>query len=108
MHLAEGASPEQTVLIDAFAGVGGNVIAFARSGRWKEIHAIEIDEAVLRCAQHNASIYEVDHLITWHHGNSFDVLCNELAHVKSQCVIFASPPWGGKAIRPVMHAYLNI
>ena len=38
-----------SVLIDCFSGVGGNTIAFAKSGRWREIHAIERDLPALEC-----------------------------------------------------------
>lgn len=80
-----------------FAGAGGNVIAFAQqSGRWTEIIAIEKDPAVLACAQHNAAVYDVQHLITWVHGDSFEYLEANAAKLDTaKTVVFASPPWGG-------------
>ena len=42
-HVAT-APAERTVLIDAFAGAGGNTIAFARSGRWKQRRMMERTE----------------------------------------------------------------
>jgi trimethylguanosine synthase len=39
-HIAESAPKEKTVIIDAFAGVGGNAIALARSGRWERVFAM--------------------------------------------------------------------
>jgi len=87
-------SPSKTVLIDMFAGAGGNVIAFAMSSRWSHIIAIEKNPAVLACAQHNAFIYGVFSKITWINDDSFSYLSSQpIDH--SATVIFASPPWGG-------------
>lgn len=83
------------MLIDAFAGVGGNAIAFAKSGRWDRIFAIEKDAATLACAKHNAKIYGVEKKIWFIHGDSFTVLRQQLKSVAKDAVIFASPPWGG-------------
>jgi len=95
-HLAEAAPTSKNVLIDCFAGVGGNVIAFALSGRWTRIYAIEKDEEVLACAKHNAEIYGVQDKITWYEGDCFEKLKNELADFGQYSIIFASPPWGGE------------
>ncbi|KAL8884470.1 MAG: hypothetical protein Q9215_007493, partial [Flavoplaca cf. flavocitrina] len=94
-HVAEGAPASKTVLIDCFAGVGGNTIAFARSGRWKRIYAIEKDEDAILCGKHNARLYGVDSLISWFHGDCFDIIKNELKPLDQYSVVFASPPWGG-------------
>lgn len=93
-HLAESTPREKTVVIDAFAGVGGNAIALARSGRWEQVFAIEKDPKTMKCAKHNAKVYEVDKKIVWITGDCFDVIKRRFAG-KSNTVIFASPPWGG-------------
>ncbi|KAK8019391.1 RNA cap guanine-N2 methyltransferase [Apiospora arundinis] len=67
-------SPDKTTLVDLFAGVGANTIAFAQSGIWERIIAVERDAATLACAQHNADLYEVGQYIEWVHGDSFEVL----------------------------------
>jgi trimethylguanosine synthase len=86
----------KTVLIDIFAGAGGNVIAFALSKRWSTIIAIEKDPSVIACAQHNAAIYGVYEQITWVNGDSFSYLESKSSSIdSSKTVIFASPPWGG-------------
>lgn len=95
-HTAEAASANKAILIDCFAGVGGNAIAFAQSERWKRIYAIEKDPRVLACAKHNAEIYGVQKKISWYEGDCFAILRNELAEISSQSIFFASPPWGGK------------
>jgi len=82
------------VIIDAFAGVGGNAIALARSGRWERVFAIEKDPKTLKCAKHNAEIYGVANKIFWLAGDCFEAI-NRFAGQKNT-VIFASPPWGGK------------
>jgi len=101
-HLAAGATPEKTVVIDAFGGVGGNAIAFAASGRWERVIAIEKDNATLACAKHNAKIYGVEHLITWHQGDCFQLIQETLAGLGETAVVFASPPWGGEQLSCVL------
>ncbi|RDA87312.1 hypothetical protein CP532_2645 [Ophiocordyceps camponoti-leonardi (nom. inval.)] len=101
---------DNSVIIDAFAGAGGNTIAFARSKRWKRIIAVEQDAETLACAQHNASIYLEDPSpIIWVLGDSFAFLDaaireNHKLHPDlrlnlCRAVIFASPPWGGPGYR---------
>ncbi|KAF3047248.1 hypothetical protein E8E11_009056 [Didymella keratinophila] len=92
-HIAESAPKEKTVIIDAFAGVGGNAIALARSGRWERVFAIEKDPKTLKCAKHNAEIYGVSNKIFWLAGDCFEAI-SRFAGQKNT-VIFASPPWGG-------------
>ncbi|CEJ95105.1 Putative Trimethylguanosine synthase [[Torrubiella] hemipterigena] len=94
------------VLIDLFAGAGGNSISFAMSERWDRVIAIEKDAATLACAQNNAAVYGVDpSSITWVHGDSFefldkvfnnqDELHEDLRVNLDETMLFASPPWGG-------------
>lgn len=83
------------ILIDAFAGAGGNSIAFAKTGKWKRVYAIEKDPVVLQCAKHNAKIYGVDKQITWFEGDCFQILKNQLRDLAPYSILFASPPWGG-------------
>ncbi|EOA89901.1 uncharacterized protein SETTUDRAFT_127397 [Exserohilum turcica Et28A] len=92
-HIAESAPKEKTVIVDAFAGVGGNAIALARSGRWERVFAIEKDAQTLKCAKHNAEIYGVSNKIFWLNADCFDAV-NRFAGQKN-VVVFASPPWGG-------------
>lgn len=85
-------------MIDAFAGAGGNAIAFAKSGKWKRVYAIEKDPAVLQCAKHNATIYDVQDKITWFLGDCMEILKDQLKELGPYSVVFASPPWGGMSI----------
>ncbi|KIV93195.1 hypothetical protein PV10_04432 [Exophiala mesophila] len=109
-HIADAAPSNKAIIIDAFCGAGGNTIAFALSGKWKRVYAIEKDAATLACAKHNAEIYGVADKITWFHGDCFELLglvdtnpaatVTSLKAIASQYgVIFASPPWGGPGYR---------
>lgn len=98
-HVAEAAPQSKAILIDCFAGVGGNAIAFARSGKWKRVYAIEKDSKALACAKHNAQVYDVQDRISWYEGDCFRILQNELSELVPHSVLFASPPWGGKLNR---------
>ncbi|KAH7034947.1 RNA cap guanine-N2 methyltransferase-domain-containing protein [Microdochium trichocladiopsis] len=83
-EMASTTPPHKRIIIDAFAGVGNNSIAFASAAepgdpdkfRWDRVIAIERDTATLACAQHNASLYgpEVADRITWINGDSFEYL----------------------------------
>lgn len=76
------------VVLDAFCGVGGNSIAFAKVGC--KVLACDIDSEKLKMAQHNASTTSV-------HQNIEFICCNFLELMSSSRVdfIFLSPPWGG-------------
>lgn len=96
-HMAESAPPQKKAIIDAFAGVGGNAIAFAKSGRWEVVFAIEKDPATLKCAKHNAEIYGVSKKIFWIQGDCFGQIKKSFAKNDGgkAFVLFGSPPWGG-------------
>jgi trimethylguanosine synthase len=93
-HISESAPRDKTIIVDAFAGVGGNAIALARSGRWERVFAIEKDPKTLKCAKHNAEIYGVSSKIFWLSGDCFDAISRFSG--QKNVVIFASPPWGGQ------------
>ena len=97
-HVSEAAPASKSILIDAFAGAGGNAIAFAKSGRWKQVYAIEKDPKVLACAKHNAQIYGVESLISWFEGDCFEVIKKDLKEMAEGAIVFASPPWGGMSL----------
>ena len=107
-HIASASSASKAILIDCFAGVGGNVIAFAQSERWKRIYAIEKDPRALACAKHNAEIYGVRDRISWYEGDCFEILKTELVKLGPHSIVFASPPWGGKLFLVRYKASLTI
>ncbi|KAL1383660.1 hypothetical protein HDK64DRAFT_289627 [Phyllosticta capitalensis] len=97
-HVGKAAGSEKTTIIDAFAGVGGNAIAFALSGRWERVFAIEKDPETLKCAKHNAEIYGVANKIWWIQGDCLEIIPKRFPGMK-EAVVFASPPWGGVSYR---------
>ena len=75
-------------IIDAFCGVGGNAIQFAKT--CKRVIAIDIDPVRLACARQNARVYQVEEKITFVLGDF-----TQLAPTLKADVVFLSPPWGG-------------
>lgn len=90
--------PDVSVVIDAFCGVGGNSIGFARSG--KRVVAIDNDASRLAMARHNASLHGVEDRITFVHGNVLEYLESTKKDQKGtieKVAIHFDPPWGGPA-----------
>ncbi|CAK5089695.1 unnamed protein product [Meloidogyne enterolobii] len=102
------------IILDAFAGSGGNSIQFALKGAF--VYAIDIDPVKLRCSARNAQIYGARDRINFICGNFFHI-CKSLIGarkykeenkiVKSSYPyttdlypfaidsVYLSPPWGG-------------
>ncbi|KAL5699101.1 hypothetical protein ACHQM5_030047 [Ranunculus cassubicifolius] len=85
---------ETTVVIDCFAGVGGNSIQFARMGY--HVIAIDIDPRKIELAINNARVYGVEDYIDFIVGDFF-----QLAPSLKGDVAFLSPPWGGPTYRSI-------
>lgn len=79
------------VVLDAFCGVGGNTIQFAK--RFDRVIAVDLDAGRLEMARHNAQIYGLSERIRFIQGDVFSVL-PDLAD-EGIDVVFMSPPWGG-------------
>ena len=79
----------RSVVIDAFAGVGGNAIQFAEAGA--HVVAVELDHGRCCLTRHNAAVYGVSGAVEVLQG---DFLKLELGSLESD-VVFLSPPWGG-------------
>ncbi|KAG5338026.1 Trimethylguanosine synthase [Termitomyces sp. J132] len=85
-------------ILDAFCGVGGNAIAFAKT--CQRVIALDTSPIRLALARHNAQIYGVADRIEF-------ILADYIAFAKAHTtlphrrwkrqidVIFLSPPWGG-------------
>ncbi|KAL2613690.1 hypothetical protein R1flu_025382 [Riccia fluitans] len=76
------------LVVDAFAGVGGNAIQFAL--KKNRVIAIDINPARVELARHNAEIYGVSDRIEFIVGDFF-----LLAPSLKADLVFLSPPWGG-------------
>ncbi|GFP98675.1 trimethylguanosine synthase [Phtheirospermum japonicum] len=80
------------VVIDAFAGVGGNAIQFAKV--CCHVVAVDIDPNKIALAVHNAKIYGVQDYIDFIVGDFF-----QLAPFLKGDVVFLAPPWGGPSYK---------
>ncbi|KAJ3038014.1 Trimethylguanosine synthase [Rhizophlyctis rosea] len=85
-HIAQRCSRD--TIVDAFCGVGGNTIQFAKV--CKKVIAVDIDPIKIRCAQHNARVYGVADKIQFVLGDFM-----KLAPKLKADAVFLSPPWGG-------------
>lgn len=85
-HIAKHCRSAGT-LLDAFAGVGGNSIHFAK---YCDVIAVDIDSEKLRMLKNNAKVYDREAKIA--------CVCGDFLEYKNECevgALFASPPWGG-------------
>lgn len=80
-----------TVILDAFCGVGGNTIQFAKY--FDRVIAVDLDSSRLEMARYNATIYGVADRIQFILGDVFTFL-PELVD-EGIDLVFMSPPWGG-------------
>ncbi len=74
-------------IVDAFCGIGGNALAFAEV--CTHVYTVDLDEARLAMARHNAAVYRRSN-ITFINDDIF----NQMAKFKADA-IFLDPPWGG-------------
>lgn len=72
-------------VIDAFCGVGGNSIQFARVAT---VLAVDNDPVKIAAAKHNSRVYDVS--LDFVVGDSLKLL-----HSMRADIVFLSPPWGG-------------
>ncbi|KAI0741312.1 S-adenosyl-L-methionine-dependent methyltransferase [Daedaleopsis nitida] len=93
------------VILDAFCGVGGNAIAFAKT--CERVIALDISPLRLALARHNAALYGVQDRIEFILCDffSFARTLNQRTRRKID-VVFLSPPWGGPSYltsSPIKH-----
>ncbi|GKA70205.1 trimethylguanosine synthase-like protein isoform X1 [Tanacetum coccineum] len=98
------------VVVDCFAGVGGNSIQFASLGY--HVIAIEIDPRKVKMAKNNAKIYGVENHIDFIVGDFLQLapylkfttpVSFELGNVA-----FLSPPWGGPSYKKTDNFTLDL
>ncbi|KAF8075334.1 RNA cap guanine-N2 methyltransferase-domain-containing protein [Lyophyllum atratum] len=85
-------------ILDAFCGVGGNAIAFAKT--CQRVIALDTSPTRLALARHNAQVYGVADRIEFILSDylSFARTYLALPHTQTKRnidVVFLSPPWGG-------------
>jgi len=76
------------VVLDAFCGVGGMTIGFARTG--KKVIAVDNDRKRLEMAKYNAGIFGVGDKIEFIYGD-----CKVVFSTLVPDTVFLDPPWGG-------------
>lgn len=81
---------KQLVITEMTAGVGGNVINFAKY--FKYVNAFEIDKLRFEYLENNLKVYDILN-VNCYCKNSFDALINE--NNIQQDIVFFDPPWGG-------------
>lgn len=82
---------KSATVVDGFAGIGGNAIAFALAG--KQVVAIDTNERRLAMCRHNAGIYNVADSIEFVHGDFVELA----AKFADAGAVYLDPPWGGPA-----------
>ncbi|TFY77690.1 hypothetical protein EWM64_g6324 [Hericium alpestre] len=84
-----------TTILDAFCGVGGNAIAFAKT--CERVIALDTSATRLALARHNAVIYGVEDRIEFVLADYLDFARSQRSNTKARKidVVFLSPPWGG-------------
>lgn len=78
------------VIIDAFAGAGGNAIQFARF--CTHVIAIDVDPRKIEIARNNAAVYGVADKIEFIVGDFLQLLKSGRLYAD---IVFIGPPWGG-------------
>jgi predicted RNA methylase len=99
-HLVElNIDPDDAVVTDATAGVGGNTISFAMN--FKRVNAIELD--IQRCyyLKNNVDIYDISNCKIYN-----DDCTKILPQIINHDVVFIDPPWGGKNYKD--HEFLQL
>ncbi|XP_076911247.1 uncharacterized protein LOC143569151 [Bidens hawaiensis] len=89
------------VVVDCFAGMGGNSIQFAALGY--HVIAIDIDPKKVEMASNNSKIYGVDSYIDFIVGDFL-----QLAPSLKGNVAFLSPPWGGPSYKTTENFTLDL
>ncbi|KDQ18010.1 hypothetical protein BOTBODRAFT_127969 [Botryobasidium botryosum FD-172 SS1] len=84
-------------ILDAFCGVGGNTIAFART--CERVIALDTSPVRLALARHNAAIYgvadRIEFILADYTSFARSYLSLPNPHAQKIDVVFLSPPWGG-------------
>ena len=82
---------ERLVITEMTAGVGGNVLNFAKY--FKYVNAVEIDNTRYQYLKKNISLYNFQN-VNCYNANSVDLLIDK--DDIAQDIVFFDPPWGGK------------
>jgi trimethylguanosine synthase len=94
-HHPRKGKDETAVVIDAFAGCGGNAIAFAIEGAY--VLACDLSMSHLDMARQNAAVYDVSQYIDFVAADWTSLNSAMARHGRTGLAhgVFLSPPWGG-------------
>ena len=90
--------PAPLVVLDAFGGVGGNTIQFARMPEVSLVHSCEIAEKTSQLALLNCKVYGISSKVSILCCDVFTLLKSEKRPNEID-ILFLSPPWGGQKSR---------
>ena len=90
------------VITEMTAGVGGNVLNFAKY--FKYVNAIEIDAIRYKYLENNIKLYNFDNVNCYNMDSSKMLLHGDDIN---QDIIFFDPPWGGKDYKLYSNLRLN-
>ncbi|XVF74886.1 hypothetical protein PTKIN_Ptkin13bG0146700 [Pterospermum kingtungense] len=89
------------LVVDGFAGVGGNAIQFANLCSF--VVAVDIDPHKVNMAFNNAKVYGVEDYIDFIVGDFF-----RLAPSLKGDVVYLSPPWGGPSYKRIENFTMDL
>ena len=92
--------PNNIVITDATAGVGGNTISFG--SRFRQVNSIEIEELRAGYLKNNIGVYNLDN-VNVINGDYTKIYGNLTQHV-----VFIDPPWGGKSYKDHKNLKLDL
>jgi len=93
--------PENCIITDTTACVGGNAISFAQI--FKYVYAIEINKKRTEFLKNNIDVYNLTNINVIH--NNF---LKEIDKIKDHNIVFIDPPWGGKNYKDIENLKLSI
>lgn len=89
-------NPNNVTIADYTAGVGGNVLSFAKY--FKCVHAVELNKQREEYLKNNVDVYGFKNIITY---NTSCIEFNKHICDSELNVIFMDPPWGGENYKNV-------
>ena len=102
----ENESFKLDTIIDATAGIGGNVLSFANF--FNNVYCIEIDDKRFEYLENNIKNYNYSN-INCIKGDSIELIKNGLKCINSNPdVLFFDPPWGGPSYKYIKHIDIKL
>jgi predicted RNA methylase len=102
----ENESFKLDTIIDATAGVGGNVLSFADT--FDNVYCIEINDKRFEYLENNIKNYSYNN-IKCINGDSINLIKNGLDCIKTNPdVVFFDPPWGGPSYKYIKDIDLKL